>query len=326
MNWRALDRGRRNRGRGHRARLLVLLLSACATPASAQSAGAPGAASAPGAAGTAALHAEATAQEPVAAKTLFGAVKTGSAQPPKAIGFYSRGCLAGAAALPIDGPAWQVMRLSRNRNWGHPALIAWLETFAREMRTRGWPGLLVGDIAQPRGGPMVSGHASHQVGLDADIWLTPMPDRRLTETEREELSATSMLAPEGLSVDQKVWTSHHVELIRHAAQSPQIERVLVHPAIKKALCAAAAGDRGWLTKVRPYWGHHYHMHLRIGCPADSIECKGQPPPPDGDGCGKEVDDWLKLVTRPVKAPSTPTPPPKPITLDQLPQSCRLVLQ
>ena len=129
------------------------------------------------------------------AKELFGAAKTPAPMAARAIGFYAKGCLAGAAALPIDGPAWQAMRLSRNRNWGHPELVALVEKLAVEAKAHdGWPGLLVGDLSQPRGGPMLTGHASHQVGLDADIWLTPMPDRRLTEKEREDLSATSMLA------------------------------------------------------------------------------------------------------------------------------------
>jgi penicillin-insensitive murein endopeptidase len=122
------------------------------------------------------------------AKELFGTAKTPAPLNARSIGFYAKGCLAGATALPIDGIAWQAMRLSRNRNWGHPNLVALVEKLAIDARTHdGWPGLLVGDISQPRGGPMVSGHASHQVGLDADIWLIPMPNRRLTEQEREDL-------------------------------------------------------------------------------------------------------------------------------------------
>ena len=64
--------------------------------------------------------------------------------------------MAGGAALPVDGPAWQVMRLSRNRNWGHPDLVALVERLAIEAKEKdGWNGLLVGDLAQPRGGPML---------------------------------------------------------------------------------------------------------------------------------------------------------------------------
>jgi penicillin-insensitive murein endopeptidase len=264
------------------------------------------------------------------AKQLFGAVKTAAPLEARAIGFYAKGCLAGAQALPVDGPAWQAMRLSRNRNWGHPDLVRLIERLAMEAKERdGWPGLLVGDMSQPRGGPMLTGHASHQIGLDADIWLTPMPDRRLSPQEREELSAVSMLGPDKLSVDPTVWTPRHVRLIRRAASYPEVDRIFVHPAIKKALCdgaAQAGSDRRWLSKVRPYWGHHYHFHIRLDCPKDSASCKPQPEPSHDDGCGKEVQDWLALLAKPPEpAPAKPQPPKPPITLAQLPGECRAVL-
>lgn len=265
------------------------------------------------------------------AKELFGSVKTAAPLEARSIGFYAKGCLSGAKPLAIDGDAWQVMRLSRNRNWGHPKLVTWLEKFAGEAkRLDGWPGLLVGDISQPRGGPMLTGHASHQIGLDADIWLTPMPNRRLTDNERESLSATSMLsdADKG-QVDPAIWTAGHARLIRRAAQSADVERIFVHPAIKKALCTSATGDKAWLGKVRPYWGHHYHFHVRMTCPIDSPGCTPQPAPAAGDdGCGKEVDDWIKLVTKPPEPEpkAKPAPPPKPLMLEQLPAECRVVLQ
>jgi penicillin-insensitive murein endopeptidase len=250
----------------------------------------------------------------------------------RAIGAYSRGCLAGATALPIDGPAWQAMRLSRNRNWGHPKLVALLEKYAGEVKTKdGWPGLLVGDISQPRGGPMLTGHASHQLGLDADIWFTPMPSRRLSKTERENLAATSMLASDNLSVNRKVWGEGQVNIVRRVASYPEVERVLVHPAIKKALCEAGGKDRGWLSKVRPYWGHFYHFHVRIGCPSDSPTCTKQAPIPGDDGCGKELDDWFKLLTAPPKPkppvaqPAKPVKPKPPLTLADLPAECRTVV-
>ena len=275
----------------------------------------------------------------IAAKLLFGGAKTPAPLEARAIGFYSRGCLAGAKAVPIDGPAWQVMRLSRNRNWGHPNLTAWVERFAHDAQSlEGWSGLLVGDMSQPRGGPMITGHASHQIGLDADIWLTPMPDRRLTRSEREELAATTMLPggnEKSVTVDPAVWTERHAKLIRRAANYAEVERILVHPAIKKALCEAAPSlgdDRAWLWKVRPYWGHHYHFHTRMSCPPDSTECKAQVATLNDDGCGKELTDWLALISRPApppppvpKVPAKPAPPPPQTTLDMLPQECRIVL-
>lgn len=234
--------------------------------------------------------------------------------------------------LPVDGPAWQAMRLSRNRNWGHPDLVRYIERLAVDTRANdGWPGLMVGDLSQPRGGPMRTGHASHQIGLDADIWFTPMPDRRLTPKEREDLAATDMLGTYKLTVDPAVWTPTQVKLVKRAASYREVERVLVHPAIKKALCDAAGSDREWLKKVRPYWGHHYHFHVRISCPPGSPTCAGQAPPPPDDGCGKELDDWFALLARPVKPEPLPDPtapstaPPRSIRVDQLPGECRQVL-
>jgi penicillin-insensitive murein endopeptidase len=131
------------------------------------------------------------------------------------------------------------MRLSRNRNWGHPLLVAYLERLARDARAVRWPGLLVGDLSQPRGGPMPTGHASHQIGLDADIWLTPMPNRVLTPQEREDVSAISMLS-DPLNVDREMWTPTHTQLIKLASSYPEVERIFVHPAIKQVLCDQAA--------------------------------------------------------------------------------------
>ncbi len=124
-----------------------------------------------------------------AAKRVFGGLSTPTSGPARPIGSYAKGCQAGAVALPADGPAWQVMRPSRNRAWGQPSLIAAIEELAAKLPAVGWPGLLVGDVAQPRGGPMITGHESHQIGLDVDVWITPMPDHRLTPTERDNLSA-----------------------------------------------------------------------------------------------------------------------------------------
>ncbi len=221
------------------------------------------------------------------------------------------------------------MRLSRNRNWGHPELIALLETLAKQARAEvGWPGLLVGDISQPRGGPMPNGHASHQVGLDADVWLTPMPDRELTRKEREEMKATVVVAADRRDVDPAVWTPAHVGVIRLAAELPAVERIFVNAAIKKALCRDAGGDHAWQSKVRPYWGHDYHFHIRIRCPGDSPDCSPQPPVPPGDGCGNALDWWFRDAVlrppppKPAKAPAKP----RALTMAALPAACRLVLQ
>jgi penicillin-insensitive murein DD-endopeptidase len=244
----------------------------------------------------------------------------------RTIGFYAKGCLAGGVALPINGKTWQVMRLSRNRNWGHSNLVRFMERLSEKGAKVGWRGLLVGDMSQPRGGPMITGHASHQVGLDADIWLTPMPERELTRAEREEMSATMAVAEDRKDVDPNVWTPAHNGIIKSAAEDPLVERIFVNPAIKKALCREPGSNRAWLNKVRPYWGHDYHFHVRIKCPADSPECKPQEPVPAGDGCGAHDLDWwfTDAVLHPKPSP-TPSKPRPPLTLADLPQACRAVV-
>ncbi|MFL6799680.1 MAG: penicillin-insensitive murein endopeptidase [Xanthobacteraceae bacterium] len=260
------------------------------------------------------------------APELFGRKAAPAKLEARTIGFYAKGCLAGAVALPINGRTWQVMRLSRNRNWGHPQLIQFLERLADQAPKTGWHGLLVGDLSQPRGGPMRTGHASHQVGLDADIWLTPMPDRELSPLEREEMSATMVVREDGRDIDPKVWTPAHTKLIKAAAEDPLVQRIFVNAGIKKALCREAGSDRAWLSKVQPWWGHDYHFHVRMVCPPDSPECKGQPARPANDGCGKELEHWLTpavLNARPdPAAPSKPRAGPK---MAALPPACRQVL-
>jgi len=257
------------------------------------------------------------------AKQLFGRKSTPAKMPAHVIGFYSKGCLAGGVKLPINGETWQVMRLSRNRNWGHPRLIRFLEHLSEKGTKVGWPGLLVGDISQPRGGPMLTGHASHQVGLDADIWLTPMPDRELTREQREEMSATNVVAASRKDVDPKIWTPAHAAIIKAAATQPEVQRIFVNAAIKKALCREAGHDRAWLHKVRPMWGHNYHFHIRLRCPEDEPDCKPQDPVPgDADGCG-ELDWWFRDAV--LHWVESPTPHAGPL-MSALPPACKAVLK
>ncbi|WP_173934504.1 penicillin-insensitive murein endopeptidase [Chelativorans sp. Marseille-P2723] len=262
--------------------------------------------------------------EPLA-KDLFGAKRLPAATPPAVYGFYSKGCFSGGIAIAADGPHWQAMRLSRNRRWGHPELVRLIEKLSREAAQDGWPGLLVGDLSQPRGGPMLSGHASHQIGLDADIWFTPMPVKRMSVAERERVSAVSMLRDNSLYVDDRKWTSAHEAVLRRAASYPEVERILVHPGIKKKLCDTVRGERSWLRKVRPFWGHDYHFHLRIGCPDGSPGCTPQTPPPPGEGCDSSLAWWFtEEPWKPAAGPAKPRARDV-MRMSALPTACQAVL-
>ena len=254
------------------------------------------------------------------AKELFARKTTPSQGPARSIGFYSHGCIAGAVALPVDGETWQVMRVSRNRNWGHPELIQFIEQLADKATRTGWHGLLIGDMSQPRGGPLLAGHTSHQVGLDVDIWLTPMPAHAFTRLEREDMMATMVVAANRKDVDPKVWTPAHTALIKAAASDQRVTRVFVNPAIKKALCREPGDDRAWLGKIQPWLGHDWHFHVRLGCQPDSPDCEPQPPRDAGDGChSKEMERFANVVL-----PEHSTPHAGP-TMAKLPAACREVL-
>ena len=244
----------------------------------------------------------------------------------RAIGFYSRGCLAGATALPVNGETWQVMRISRNRFWGHPNLVRFLENLsAKAPEEAGWPGILVGDMSQPRGGPMITGHASHQIGLDADIWLTPMPDRNLSRREREQMLATNVVRADGLDVDRSVWTPGHLAMIRAAARDPAVERIFVNAAIKKALCREATGDRTWLNKVRSLFRAQLPFPRPHRLPDGNELCKEQDPVPPGEGCDDpSLAYWFKpAILHPRLNPNAK--PGAAMTMSALPPECRQVL-
>jgi penicillin-insensitive murein endopeptidase len=262
------------------------------------------------------------------AKVLFSSEKLPTLGKAMAIGYYPRGCLQGGVPLPVTGPTWQVMRLSRNRNWGHPELVQFLERFAPlAAKVTGWNGIMIGDMAQPRGGPLPFGHLSHQIGLDVDIWFMPMPNRVLSKEERENTSATNLVSDDWKHINPKTWTPAHVAFIKTAAEQPEVERVLVNAAIKQELCRVEdKKNASWMAKVRPWYGHHDHIHVRLACPADSPNCRKQPAVPGDDGCAPAaLAYWFSDKVIHPAAPTTPAKPPKPLMMSDLPPACKDIL-
>ncbi len=263
--------------------------------------------------------------EPLA-KQQFGAKSTGSRQRAAPYGSYAKGCVAGAVQLPETGPTWQAMRLSRNRNWGHPGTIDFIRDLsAFAARQPGWKGLYIGDVSQPRGGPMLSGHRSHQIGLDMDIWMLPATRLNLSRKQREGISSISTRRAGGAFVNNN-WTAAHHRIIRAAAKDKRVARIFVFPGAKVQMCKDEKGDRRWLRKIRPWWGHHYHFHVRLNCPRGRRGCVNQAAPPPGDGCAaaqKWVDD---ILNPPPPKPNAPKAKPRrEYVLADLPKQCVSVL-
>jgi penicillin-insensitive murein DD-endopeptidase len=138
------------------------------------------------------------------------------------------------------------------------------------------------------------------------------------------MSATLVVRADRKDIDPSVWTPAHMAIIKMAAKEPEVERIFVNAAIKKALCRDAKGDRGWLHKVRPMWGHDYHFHIRLSCPSDNPGCRPQEPPPVGDGCGADLDWWFTDAVLHPKPPAAPAKP-RSLTMADLPAACRQVL-
>jgi len=260
------------------------------------------------------------------AKELFGAVPVASAQAPDPIGGFARGCQAGAVELPETGPTWQAMRLSRNRNWAQPVTVDFVQDLSRFAATQpGWAGLYVGDMSQPRGGPMLTGHRSHQTGLDIDIWMLPPQRLDLSRQEREEISSIRTDRADGAYVNDS-WSPQHEAILRAAAEDPRVNRIFVFAGAKVEMCANATGDRDWLRKIRPWWGHNYHFHVRLNCPAGAAFCESQADIPAGDGCA-EAQEWVNNILNP-PPPDPDAPPPEPtreLTMANLPGQCVGVL-
>ncbi len=272
------------------------------------------------------------------ANQLFGAKDRPSAQEPMPVGSYARGCAAGLVELPETGPTWQAMRLSRGRNFGHPVMIDYLAELSQTARRIGWAGLYIGDISQPRGGPMTSGHASHQIGLDADIWMLPPRRLNLSRGDRESISSIPVRSADQRSVTGN-WTAGHHALLRAAASDDRVDRIFVAAAVKIEMCKTATNrDRKWLQKIRPVAGHDTHFHVRLKCPKGAALCTTQTPTVSelsngGNGCDETLTWWVTDYLNPPK--TTGTPPkaedgprakrPREFTMADLPNQCAAVL-
>jgi penicillin-insensitive murein DD-endopeptidase len=252
----------------------------------------------------------------------WGQVATPTPGPPQSIGFYSAGCLQGAQALPLDGPGYEAIRISRNRYWGQPVTLDFIKTLSEKVRTAGQAPLYIGDIGQPRGGPAPSGHASHQTGLDADIWFERQPGPRLAPAQRENPRLRSLVLANDSGIADSVFTQQHVTLLRLAAEMPNLDRIFVNKWIKQRLCQTVTGNRAWLNKLVVWVGHDEHFHIRLYCPPGNPQCQPQAGYYADDGCGEPLDLWFTRPPVKLPPPDAPQAPYRP----KLPAACTAVLK
>jgi len=231
----------------------------------------------------------------------------------------ANGCIAGARALPATGIGFVSIRRHRNRYYGHPDTIRLVQKLGRALSKRTHALMMVGDLSQPRGGRMASMHRSHQNGMDVDIWFRLVDSARSANVRYPEgRHPDSMVAPGGLELSRD-WGEHQRFLLKATADHPRVDRIIVHPAIKRALCRSERGHRSWLRKLRPWWGHDAHFHIRLKCPRGSPRCRQQPPPPTGDGCDQSLAWWFSEEAR------TPSKKPRKKTRPPIPAACKALL-
>ncbi|WP_347989153.1 penicillin-insensitive murein endopeptidase [Methylomonas sp. AM2-LC] len=239
----------------------------------------------------------------------------------ESIGSYTNGCISGAMPLPLLGNGYQVMRVSRQRYFGHPTLIDFIEKLGSRVVSSKLGTLLIGDLGQFRGGPMLYGHRSHQNGLDVDIWFllsSHANERILTSDEREIWSAASMVDAQANVVDSKQWTPAHAKILETAARQPEVDRIFVNPSIKQALCEQKSPETvEWLRKIRPWWKHDDHFHVRLKCPAKNTLCESQQELPAGDGCDASLSWWFTAEAKQGASTSPAITPPLPAQCEKL---------
>lgn len=202
------------------------------------------------------------------------------------IGGYDSGCLRAGMRLPPD-PALVVTHPERRRDYGHPDLLGFIAGLSHALVAQDAGPLRVGDLGQPRGGPLPSSHASHQIGLDVDLEYGAAGPAR------------SVLTRDRLRLDPRAWGPAQVVRLRAAAYDPGTARIFVHPTIKVRLCKTLVEPLDWLAKLRPWPGHDDHFHVRLHCPAGAPLCREQPAPPWGSGCYEAQEAQRKLLAKPV---------------------------
>jgi penicillin-insensitive murein endopeptidase len=224
--------------------------------------------------------------------------------------------LLGAEPLAPSGPGYEVLHLSRKRFYGHPALLAYVRRLAAAAQRRRVGPLIVGDLSQARGGPTPSGHRSHQSGLDADLgYAAPraLQPGHVRRRDRERLAPSAVVDLRTHKM-KRPWGRRVARLLELAADDPAVDRrIFVNPA-ERACARHVARGAPWMSKLRPWWGHHDHFHVRLKCPPDSPLCHEQDPVPADDGCGQPLAWWFSDDAQTTHDRREHQEPPRPLAL------------
>ncbi len=217
----------------------------------------------------------------------------------ESIGKYTAGCIKDPARLPFSGNGYQVIRHHRQRYYGHSKMIQFLRDLSARLNRKYKTTLYIADISKYNGGPILDDHSSHQIGLDADILYIHKPlgeNKKLSPGERENKYPETTLLDNEKYVDPGKWSPVNENILMETSGSRKVDRIFVNPAIKRKLCEKYPGE-DWLRKIRPWWGHDGHFHVRLKCPENSPSCVSGPHIPSGTGCGSDLAWWFSEDAR-----------------------------
>lgn len=205
-------------------------------------------------------------------------------------GFYSKGSLRSACSMSQESKGLYHLFHLRKRFYGSDGLIGIIESAAAEMSIR-FPNLdrlQVGDLSAEQGG-FITGHASHQNGLDVDLAYYRNDHREQIDPIGQKGFDESFVFKGRVSPNFDV--ARNWEVIKLFYDSGRLNRIFVDEKIKEAIClyADSIGEirtrEETLKRLRPYPNHDDHMHVRITCPKESMKCESQEPIQDlGSGC------------------------------------------
>jgi penicillin-insensitive murein DD-endopeptidase len=249
-------------------------------------------------------------------------------------GSYSAGCIANAEKLPLSGFGYEVVNSYRNRHYAHTSLVQFIHRLSLWSESNKLGKVVVGDLAQPAGGPLAGDHLSHQIGLDADIRLHLLPPEQ-TIKNRNNFNSTDVTRCALKDKKDIQYTFFHdkwpltsTQLLQKAAQDETVERIFVSAAIKKHLCEIFPDKPSWLKKIRPEWGHTSHFHVRLQCPPGMKNCEAQPAittdasDSTNVGCsGVDYQSWFKNTKnyKKVSASCIPQSDTNPNSFDSIPR-------
>jgi murein endopeptidase len=167
-----------------------------------------------------------------------------------ALGTPSAGRLVRGVQLPAERAdffTWDPVQRKRPnrswRRWGTDRLVRIVLRIVREYAAAhpSAPRVGIGDLSRPRGGPFGPKHASHQNGLDVDVYY-PRLDRRERPPRRV------------------------VQIHRGLAQD-LVDR-FVRAGAETVYVGPSTGFTGPPGVVQVLWNHDNHLHARFGAKTD----------------------------------------------------------